>query len=137
MSGAVQPYGPNTPAIRAFLVRLAGLGALDRATVVERYAALSARREYQVAESTLGTAIERSGRESLQQALSGPLLQLVRRVDAPEPTEENPLDGLDPIAEPALASLLALLVQDLLEPTQLDVLYDAFATVIPRADLPH
>lgn len=139
MSDSVQPYGPNTAAIRAFLVRFAGLGAHDRFTVVARYQERVNTRTYHVAESAMATAIERSGREPMQQALSGPLLQLVRRADilpATEPTEENALEGLDPVAEPALAALLALLVRDLLDEGQLEQVYGAFSTVIALGDLP-
>lgn len=139
MSDSVQPYGPNTAAIRAFLVRFAGLGTHDRAAVVARYEDRVNTRTYHVAESALATAIERSGREPLQQALSGPLLQLVRRADttpATEPTEENALDGLDAVAEPALAALLALLVRDLLDEAQLEQVYGAFSTAIALGDLP-
>jgi hypothetical protein len=139
VSDRTQPYGPNTAAIRAFLVRFAGLGAHDRAAVVAQYAARVHGRVYHAAESALATAIERSGREPLQQALSGPLLQLVRRADAPqttEPTEETALDGLDPVAEPALAALLALLVRDLLDDAHMEQLYGAFSSVIGLSDLP-
>jgi hypothetical protein len=135
MTVNAQPYGPNTQAVRRFLVRLAGLGVSDREAVVARYATASTSRPYLLAEAALATAIERSGREALRDALSGPLLHLVRRPDAPEPTEENALDGLDPVAEPALAALLGLLVRDLLEPANRDALYDAFALTIPLADL--
>lgn len=135
MTVNAQPYGPNTKAVRKFLVRLAGLGVSDREAVVARYATASTSRPYLLAEAALATAIERSGREALRDALSGPLLQLVRRPDAPEPTEENALDGLDPVAEPALAALLGLLVRDLLEPAHSNALYDAFAPTIPLADL--
>jgi hypothetical protein len=135
VSDSSHPYGPNTPAIRRFLVRLAGLGANDRQAVAARYAMVTTTRDYLRAEGTLATAIERSGREPLRDALSGPLLQLVRRPNAPEPTEENALDGLDPVAEPALAALLALLVRDLLEPAELEALYTAFHDVIPLVEL--
>ncbi|AMW05203.1 hypothetical protein [Gemmatimonas phototrophica] len=135
MSDTSQPYGPNTPAIRRFLVRFAGLGAGDRQAVVTRYSAAATTRSYLKAEGALATAIERSGREPLRDALSGPLLQLVRRPNAPEPTEANALDGLDEVAEPALAALLALLVRDLLASTELEALYTAFHEVIPLADL--
>jgi hypothetical protein len=95
----------------------------------------SATRTYLKAEAALATAIERSGREAQRDALSGPLLQLVRRPDAPETTDENALDGLDPVAEPALAALLALLVRDLLAPDEYQALYAVFDDVIPVAEL--
>jgi hypothetical protein len=135
------PYGPHTAAIRRFLVRLAGLGSADRALVVERYAVQVHSTAYQAAEAALAVAIERSGRDAARDALSGPLMQLVRRPvtaaeqDVPTPDEDDPLSGLDPVAEPALAALLALLVADLLETPQLEALYDAFHDTIPRADV--
>ena len=45
---------------------------------------------------------------------------------------EDHNDAIDPIAEPALAALLALAVRDLLEPRVLATLYEPFAEAIPR-----
>lgn len=127
------PYGPNTSAVRRFLVQLAGLGRVDREAVVAAYAARCSTRQWYAAEAALGTAIERSGREPQRDALSGPLLQLVRRNDpvASAPvTEDEALAALDPIAEPALAALLALLARDLLSDQQVKTLCAPFAGVI-------
>ena len=124
---SVLPYGPETAAVRGFLVRLAGLGAADRAAVVARYDVTAATRAYEVADTRLGEVIKRSGREEARDALSGPLLQLVKRpaaIDAPE-------IELEPIAEPALAALLALMVRDLLDDATLRLLTDAFSETIP------
>lgn len=131
------PYGPNTAAIRRFLVRFAGLGRADRAAIVSAYTAHSATRDWHAAEAALATAIERSGREPQRDALSGPLLQLVRRPDAAVPASasaDDALATLDPIAEPALAALLALLVQDLLGAHQVTTLYAPFAETMPLAE---
>ena len=138
MTGAALPYGPETPAVRRFLVRLAGLGSSDRARVVERFAATAGERVFAAAEAALATAIERSGRETARDALSGPLLQLVQVADVPRSaaeTDETMLASLDPVAEPALAALLALLVRDLLPAEQFAVLYAAFDDSIPAGDV--
>jgi hypothetical protein len=133
MTTAALPYGPETPAIRRFLVRFAGLGAQDRGAIVSAWARQSSTPTYAAAEAMLAHAIERSGREPARDALSGPLLQLVRRegtaVDPDDP------DALDPVAEPVLAALLALLVRDLLEPAAFDALYAACADLLPLEDI--
>lgn len=128
-----QPYGPETAAVRRFLVRLAGLGATDRATVVARYETIAVTRAYEAADARLGEVITRSGRDEARDALSGPLLQLVKR---PTPDVSPAADAeadiaLDPIAEPALAALLALMVRDLLDDATVQLLTDAFADTIP------
>lgn len=130
------PYGPATVPIRRFLLRLAGLGGADRSAVVHRYADGAVRTEWARAERALAEAIERSGRSDAQNAISGPLLQLVRResVATPDGTED-PLAALDPIAEPALAALLALMAQDLLREVDVATLYDPFEAIIPRAGI--
>ena len=128
-----QPYGPETAAVRRFLVRLAGLSATDRATVVARYETIAATRAYEAADARLGEVITRSGRDEARDALSGPLLQLVKR---PTPDVSPAADAeadiaLEPIAEPALAALLALMVRDLLDDATVQLLTDAFADTIP------
>jgi hypothetical protein len=131
---SAQPYGPNTAGVRRFLVQLAGLGKEDRRLVVERYTQVSATHTWRAAEQHLATAIERSGREPQRDALTGPLLQLVRPVNAPAPaTEDEALALLDPVAEPALAALLALMVEELLPPDAVETLRAPFAGVIARS----
>ena len=81
----------------------------------------------------LGEVITRSGRDEARDALSGPLLQLVKR---PTPDVSPAADAeadiaLDPIAEPALAALLALMVRDLLDDATVQLLTYAFADTIP------
>jgi hypothetical protein len=139
------PYGPETPAIRRFLVRLAGLGGADRRAIVSAWERHSASPAYTVAEAALALVIERSGRESARDALSGPLLQLVRspahRDGASDATsavasnDASDTEALDPVAEPALAALLALLVRDLLDPAAFEALYAACADHIPLDDV--
>ncbi|WP_310571393.1 hypothetical protein [Gemmatimonas sp.] len=123
------PYGPQTAAVRGFLVRLAGLGAADRAGVVARYEAMADTRAYEAADARLGAVIARSGREEARDALSGPLLQLVKRQGTPAPAGADV--ELEPIAEPALAALLALMVRDLLDDATARLLTDAFSDTIP------
>ena len=124
-----QPYGPQTAAIRGFLVRLAGLGTTDRAAVVARYETIALTRDYEAADTRLGDVIKRSGREEARDALSGPLLQLMKR---PVPDASTAAEiALEPIAEPALAALLALMVRDLLDDATVRLLTDAFTDTIP------
>jgi hypothetical protein len=134
------PYGPNTAAIRRFLVRLAGLGAADRAAIVAAHASQQHTRAWYAAEAALATCIERSGRAPQRDALSGPLLQLVRVApggsqNTETTSDEEMLATLDPVAEAALAALLALLVRDLLSVDQCTTLYAPFASTIPLRDL--
>lgn len=134
-----QPYGPATATIRQFLVRLAAVGPSERAQASMAYAALADTRRWHQAETTLAAVVERSGRSAAQEAVAGPLLQLVHRPDiAPLPETASPdeaLATLDPVAEPALAALLALLVRDLLEPSLFATLYGPMHDVIPVESL--
>lgn len=106
--------------------------------MITRYAAESVTRGWHYAETALGEVIERSGRGGAQEAVAGPLLQLVRRPGAstaPPASDAEALDTLEPLAEPALAALLALVVQDLLEPKDFATLYTPLADIIPLASL--
>ncbi len=131
-------YGPETPAIRRFLVRLAALAPDVRQRVVQRYREQELSSDFHAADATVGETIERSGRTDARDALGGPLVQIVQIVQRPtdaaqrENADEDDLSGmLDPIAEPALAALLALLVRDLLPAAQFAVLYAPFSDAIP------
>jgi hypothetical protein len=133
---STMPYGPHTAAVRGFLVRLAGLGTADRDTVVARHRAIARSRAYEVADTLLGEIIARSGREVARDALSGPLLQLVKRRPSPDGSPATADDAaseieLEPIAEPALAALLALMVRDLLDAESLRLLTEAFSDTLP------
>jgi nucleoside-diphosphate-sugar epimerase len=105
-----QPYGPQTAAIRAFLRDLATLDVAQHEAAVARWAQQLGTPAFLRADRTLGEVLIRAGREAERDAAAGPLLQMLR----------VPADGadtaaaLDPIAEPALATLMALLVRDLL-----------------------
>ena len=127
------PYGPATAPIRRFFVALAALEIEPHDAVVRRFASQSESGAFLAADATLGEIIERSGRTDARDALFGPLLQLVRDRDVAEEavTEADTPVPLDPIAEPALAALMALLVHDLLSATTLATLYAAFAEAIP------
>ena len=154
------PYGPATPLVRQFLVRLSALDLAAHDAVVERFAELGASSAFLAADAQLATLIEGSGRADARDALFGPLLQLVRLPDASPSSSAAQLDGvdraagadaerpvavsdaddeapvpLDPIAEPAMAALLGLLVRDLLAPDLFVVLYAAFEVAIPFASL--
>jgi len=82
----------------------------------------------------VGQAVERTGRTAERDAVVGPLAQVVR--DAPHRPHGGgpPDDGLallPPVAEAALAALLALVVRDVLPPRAFDALYEPFAELVP------
>ncbi len=136
------PYGPQTAAVRRFLVRLAGLAPTERAAIAARFATVSTTRAFERADAALAEAVERSGRGDARDALSGPLLQLLRRPGSatavPVAGRENTTDALDdydPVAEAVLSAALALLVQDLLVPAHFTGLYAACAESIPLEHL--
>lgn len=125
-----------TARIRQFLVRLAGLGALARKDVVARHLAHVNSADYIAAETALAEVIERSGRTAERDALAGPLMQLlVVSPTAPDDAQAIPSDDLqlDPVAEPALAALLALLVSDLMAPHHVSTLTAPFADMMESA----
>ncbi len=127
------PYGPATDAVRNFLVQLAGLDGEAHDGVVARFHDLHQERPYVAADVTLGETLERSGRNDARDAVAGPLLQLVRIEEAENPVVGNQslAHALDPIAEPALAAVLALIVSDLLPAATLATLYAPFEPIIP------
>ena len=103
------PYGPQSAAIRGFLVQFAGLSADDRARVVAAHASQAETRAWMSAERQLAETVARSDRDAFRDALSGPLLQLVRRSGVEPPsTDEEALAALDPVAEAALEALNAV-----------------------------
>lgn len=130
-SGAL-PYGPFTAQVRRFLQRFASLTPEAEETVVADYRATIASPQYQAAERALGTAIARSGREAERDALGGPLLQLLR---AEQVLPDAGAAPFRPIAEPALAALLAVLMQDVLTAEQVTRLYAPVEHAIPRRSL--
>jgi len=118
------------------------------ADVLQRFHSVSDTGAYHVADAAVGMLIERSGRGDARDALGGPLMAMMRLpspADVDEVTAttlddaaiaaDDEWEALDPMAEPALGALLALLVHDLLSVAQFDVLYEPFALVIPAASL--
>lgn len=131
------PYGPNTPAVRRFLQRFAALGPRDWEQAARAYVAADGTAALAAADRALAQAVERTGRAAERDAVVGPLVQLVR--DAP-PAPETPggdaaLAGLPPVAEAALAALLALVMRDVLPARAFDALYAPFAELVPVAAL--
>lgn len=160
------PYGPGTGLIRRFLVRLAALDGSERERITSAYALASEKPRWIQVERRLAALVERSGRQTEQDALAGPMLQLVRLPDQAPPdeaateaqenaldeakdgkphgragdqpdvdSEEDLLESLDPVAEPILAALLALLVHDLLQPSDFSTLYSPIEEIIPFSEL--
>lgn len=131
------PYGPASASIRRFLVQLAALGPVARAGVMQRFHLVSSSRDYHAAEAMVGDVIERSARTDARDALGGPFMALMRPVPSQQRSPDvgasprDAMDDLDPVAEPALGALLALLVRDLIDDEQFSALYAPFAGVIP------
>ncbi len=144
------PYGPATSLVRRFLVQLADLDCGLHAAAVRNYQTESGTKRWQRAELVLAAVVERSGRDDAREALSGPLLQLLRipedemPADVSGDSQQKKQDGkpetsavdsliatLDPIAEPALAAVLAVMVHDLLDEESFNTLYSPLAQAIP------
>ncbi len=109
LNTSAQPYGPQTADIRAFLRDLAALSAAQHAQVCALWEAARVDPAFARADRALGEAVVRLHRESERDAAAAPLLQMLRGSDSD--TSDAPLD---PIAEPALAALMALVVRDTL-----------------------
>ncbi|MGZ8379312.1 MAG: hypothetical protein ACXW05_00845 [Gemmatirosa sp.] len=125
------PYGPQTLAIRRFLQRLAALRPADWTAATTAFDALQGDRRFLAADRALSDAVSRTQRETERDAALGPLAQLLRTPEAAPsaaPGEEPPLA---PVAEAALAAILALLVRDVLPASAFATLYAPFATLIP------
>lgn len=135
--GGALPYGPNTPAVRRFLQRFAALGPRDWDQAARAYLAADGTAPLAAADRALAQAVERTGRAAERDAVLGPLVQLVR--DAPPAPGalggDAALTLIPPVAEAALAALLALVVRDVLPARAFDALYAPFAALIPAAAL--
>ncbi len=111
-----QPYGPQSAEIKRFLRDLAALSQEAHDAVCAEWHAVRQTPAFARADRALGEAMVRANREAERDAAAGPLLQMLRL----EPVSEGPNQApdepppLDPIAEPALAALMALVVRDLL-----------------------
>lgn len=127
------PYGPQTPAVRRFLQRLAALHREQWQEAVAAYEAVQRTRAFAGADRALGAAVARSAREAERDAVLGPLLRLVHAAAADGPTDDGDAVPLAPIAEPALAAVLALLMRDVLPPAVFDTLYAPFVGLVPPA----
>ncbi len=143
------PYGPNTQAVRRFLQRFAALRPADWERAARAYEANAGTPAFAAADRALAQAVERSGRAAERDAVVGPLVQLVR--DAPQAAPHQPPRGprgdaaaggpladaplLPPVAEAALAALLALVVRDVLPERAFAALYGPFAELVPPASL--
>jgi len=121
-----QPYGPNTANVREFLRALAGLSEDEHARVLTEWARASATTAFARADRVLADTMVRVNREAERDAAAGPLLQMMR-VGAEESA------ALDPIAEPALAALMALVLRDVLPTATFDTLVASLASIIPAA----
>jgi nucleoside-diphosphate-sugar epimerase len=119
-----QPYGPNTAPVRGFLRALSALdqGAHDR--IVDAWRAHAETPAFRRAERLLGELMAKTGREAERDAAAGPLLQMVRLPDDP--------GAIDPIAEPALATLMALVIRDVLPPDDFDALTAPMDALLAR-----
>ena len=126
------PYGPNTPAVRRFLQRLAGKPAADCATAARMYLSLQGTPVLIAADRAVGQAVESSGRTDARDAVVGPIIQLMNG-HAGRLESEPALSGvsLDDMAETALAAVLALIVGDIIAADALEVLYRPYAGIIP------
>ena len=126
------PYGPNTPAVRRFLQRLAGKPAADCAAAARVYLSLQGTPALIAADRAVGRAVESSSRTDARDAVVGPVIQLMNG-HAERLATDPALSGvsLDDMAETALAAVLALIVGDIIAADALEVLYRPYATLIP------
>lgn len=136
------PYGPHTADVRTFLRRIAELDTAAHAEAVARWASHGEQPAFRRAERLLGEVMARSGREAERDAAAGPLLRLVRApsdAGAAEPSATATGDAsaaFDPIAEPALAALMAIVVRDLLPADVFATLVAPLAALVPAAAVP-
>lgn len=128
---AAQPYGPQTPLVRAFLKQLAAQPALVWLAAARRYEAIAATPAGRQADRGVGSAIERSAREPARDALIGPILQMATRAADSAALDSSDRQEVERLAEPALAAALALVVADRLGQAQRDLLTSAFGFAMP------
>jgi hypothetical protein len=127
--------------VRRFLQRFAALRPSDWERAARAYEAAAGAPAFVAADRALAQAVARAGRTAERDAVVGPLVQLVR--DAPLAPRAPAADGgddaglalLPPVAEPALAALLALVARDVLPARAFDALYAPFAELVPAASL--
>lgn len=111
-----QPYGPQSAEIRRFLRDLAALSPEAHDAVCAQWHVLRQTPAFARADRALGEAMVRANREAERDAAAGPLLQMLRLDDAATSGQQSTDTPavFDPIAEPALAALMALVVRDVL-----------------------
>ena len=129
------PYGPNTPAVRRFLQRLAGKPASDCITAARAYLSLQGTEELRMADRALGHALESSGRTDARDAVVGPLVQLMNGHAAKLDADITGGLTVDDLAESALAATLGLIVGDVIPAPMLEVLYRPFGGIIPLEEV--
>lgn len=134
-SPSALPYGPRTPRVRHFLQRLARQPAIAWLAAARQYAERRDTPIVRRADRALGQVIDGHGRTRERDALVGPVLQMARTA-VPAPMGEGDDETLERMAEPALAAVLALLVEDLLAAEHVAALYAPFAQAIPLETLP-
>jgi hypothetical protein len=120
--------------VRRFLQRFAALRPTEWERATRRWEDAQGDAALAAADRALAQTIERTGRTAERDAVVGPLVQVVR--DAPPgPARDVPDDPgltlLPPVAEAALAALLALVVRDVLPARAFDALYAPFAELVP------
>ena len=117
--------------MRRFLQRFAALAPAEWDAAAASYAAAQGTAAAIAADRDLQRAVERAGRTAERDAVLGPLAQLVRADDAPAVVDDEAPPDLHPVAEAALAALLALVVRDVLPARAFTTLYAPFAAAIP------
>jgi hypothetical protein len=129
--------------VRRFLQRFAALRPGEWERAARRYEEQQGTAPLAAADRALAQAVERAGRAAERDAVVGPLVQLVRDAPpgpggggrAPGPGAAGGADEgpalLPPVAEAALAALLALVVRDVLPAPAFAALYAPFAELIP------
>lgn len=135
-SESAQPYGPQTPIVRAFLMRLAAQPAVVWLAAARRYAEIAATPAGRQADRGLGAAIQSSAREQARDALVGPVLQMAARAAESAALDSGDREQVERLAEPALAAALALVVADRLADAQRELLTSAFGAAVPETGVP-
>lgn len=129
---ASAPYGPQTAQVRRFLQRFAALSTAEWDAAARHYAELAGSAAGVAADRDLQRAVERAARTAERDAVLGPLAQLVRVEPGAAPSENGDAPAeLHPVAEAALAALLALVTRDVLPARAFATLYAPFAEQIP------
>jgi nucleoside-diphosphate-sugar epimerase len=123
-----QRYGPQTAAIRDYLRAVAALTPEAHARVLQSWRNTSGSQSFARADRALGEAMVRANREAERDAAAGPLLQMMRTPREPGDAADATAPDLDPIAEPALAGLMALVVRDVLPAEVFDELSRAISS---------